>query len=316
MSIKKEMLNYLRGRKRVLTFFIKQQRYSLENADTRTQIEASITRLYHTIEKGLSYIEYRPGFGKSSILDLINLLAMYSDKYGTDSFTYSTALSCLNEYMKKNHEYGYTDEELEDKIKSLLGEPNQYGGILPFNPLTKEQLSNASFRTVIETRHSIRHFSNKEVPNDLLIEAICMAQKAPSACNRQPWRTIIVEDKIKIRDILSNQNGNRGFGHEINKLLIVLSDLQCYNKSREFFQVFIDGGIYSGILIEGLHFLGVGSIPLSAALTQNQENKIRTILGINQSEQFILLIGVGFYPDAEECITTKSTRKKPYISIQ
>ena len=40
----------------------------------REQFRASITRLYHTIEKGLAYIDFRPGFGKENIEQLLQSL--------------------------------------------------------------------------------------------------------------------------------------------------------------------------------------------------------------------------------------------------
>lgn len=50
------------------------------------QYEACITRLYHTIEKGLSYLEYRPGFGKDNVEKLIVTLSNYANYYDTEIF--------------------------------------------------------------------------------------------------------------------------------------------------------------------------------------------------------------------------------------
>ena len=49
------------------------------------QFEASIIRLYHTIEKGLAFPEYRPGFGKDNIDKLIVSLEQYN-KFGYDTY--------------------------------------------------------------------------------------------------------------------------------------------------------------------------------------------------------------------------------------
>lgn len=47
----------------------------------------------------------------------------------------------------------------------------------------------------IQKRKSIRSYLDKEIPQDVLLEVLEAARKAPSASNRQPWKFIIVQDK-------------------------------------------------------------------------------------------------------------------------
>ena len=158
------------------------------------QYEASITRLYHTIEKGLAYENYRAGFGKENIDKLITTLEQYSENgYDITSFAYKTALSCLYEYVRKNKAFDYSDDELDKRIKKLPGVANDCGGCI-----TVSEPDNPESFTYIELttkRHSIRHFSNFPVDIEVLKKAIILAQHTPSACNRQGWRTIIIADK-------------------------------------------------------------------------------------------------------------------------
>lgn len=277
------------------------------------QYEASIIRLYHTIEKGLSYEDYRAGFGKDNIDALLTTLEKYSSEgFDISSFVYETALSCLYEYIRKNREYGYEDVELQERIYRLPGKPNSYGGtkrILP--PISPDKMS---FKQLLMTRHSIRHFSTVPVSLEKLKEAIEIAQYTPSACNRQSWKTRIVLNKRIIKSILDNQNGNRGFGNEIDKLLIITTDLRAQQKEREAFQAFIDGGMYAENILNALYYLNIGAVPLSAALSMEQEKNVRQAIDIDDAEVIILFVGVGNYPD-NEILVTKSERKKPLIKI-
>lgn len=51
------------------------------------QFRVSIIRLYHTIEKRLSYENYRAGFGKNNIENLLVSLEQYANKgYDTSTF--------------------------------------------------------------------------------------------------------------------------------------------------------------------------------------------------------------------------------------
>lgn len=169
-----------------------------------------------------------------------------------------------------------------------------------------EELKTLNYENFIKSRHSIRHFGSEAVDVELLREAIQIAQYTPSACNRQGWVIRIVESKDAIDTILENQNGNRGFGHEIDKLVMITCDVRAFQKNRELFQPYIDGGMYAQSVLNALYYKGIGAIPLSASLAGSQEKKIRKKVGINKSEVFILFIGVGTYPDS--CKTTRSER--------
>ncbi len=277
------------------------------------QFEASIIRLYHTIEKGLAYEDYRPGFGRDNIEKLIRSLDQYHDRgYDTDTFFYKTALSCLHAYVKKNKEAGHEDTELEKRIGSLCGEANDCGGSFYYH--IPDNTENMTYYEVMHNRHSIRHFAGSPVETDEIKKAIQLAQHTPSACNRQGWRTRIISDRKTIESVLANQNGNRGFGQEIDKLLLVTADLRAQQKSREVFQAFIDGGMYAESILNALFYYGIGSVPLSASLTVLQEKKVRGLLKIDDAEVLIMFIGTGRYPD-EKCLTTKSMRKPAEIEV-
>lgn len=51
------------------------------------------------------------------------------------------------------------------------------------------------FKDIIEKRRSIRKFSNKEVPDNLIKQIIYHGSIAPSGKNRQPWRFVVVKNK-------------------------------------------------------------------------------------------------------------------------
>lgn len=291
-----------------------QYTFQVGNCQSYEQYEGAITRAYHTIEKGMAYKNYRAGFGENNINMLLNLMEKYvAEKYDITAFFYETALSVLEAYVQKNADYGYVNKIVNDRIKNLPGKPNQEGGIIVFQPYTDEQLQTVSYEQLIVNRHSIREFSDEPVPVEVLCDAVRLAQYTPSACNRQGWRTRIIADKTTVKNVLSNQNGNRGFTDEIDKLLVVTADLRYFNRDREIHQIFIDGGMYAMRVLDSLNYKKVATIPLSASLKAEQEKNIRKILNIHEAEEFILIIGVGNYP--EICQTTKSKRKQADISV-
>lgn len=278
------------------------------------QYEAVITRWYHTIEKGLAYENFRPGFGKHNLNALLEAMENYlNDGYSENEFFFRTALSTLHMYIEKNKQYGYVNAELEERINKLRGTPNHSGGVIEFTRLGEAEVKALVYKDFVLNRHSLRHFSDEPVELERVKEAVELAQHTPSACNRQGWRTIVITNHEIMKKVLQNQNGNEGFGHEFDKLLLITADLRCFNRDRELYQAYIDGGMYAESMLNSLHYEGIASVPLSASLKMDQEKCIRALLPLHDAEVPIMFIGIGDYPP--KCRTTKSERKTAEITV-
>ena len=318
MNLINRVRNILLGdtvKKKAKDYFCKYEKYSFVDCacESSEQFQASVIRLYHTIEKGLSYTKYRPGFGRDNIEKLVFSLEQYCEMgYDCSAFFYETALSCLKAYIEKNKAYGLEDNNLEKRVNQLPGHANECGGTIavsiPSDP------GKMNYEQLMLSRHSIRHFSNRPVDIPSIVKAIELAQHTPSACNRQGWKTRIINDRAKVNIVLANQNGNRGFGQELNKILIITADLRAQQRNREVFQAFIDGGMYAESVLNALYYYGIGSVTLSASLTQRQEKIIRGAIGIDDAEVLILFIGIGNYPD-EDFLTTRSERRMANVHV-
>ena len=309
-SVKKKYYLERELRRKNKSYLKRFRRYAFSGSKCRDerQYEAVITRWYHTIEKGLSYENYRAGFGKANVEQLLSAMENYAkDGYDTDQFFYRTALSTLHAYLEKNKACGVENQALEKRIGMLNAVPNESGGAFRFVPLPMEQVQSLNYGEFVKNRHSMRHFSSEPVEMERIERAVKLAQYTPSACNRQGWRIRILTDKKTIRNVLANQNGNQGFGDEFDKLLLITSDLRCANLDREVFQAFIDGGMYAQSVLNALHFEHIASVPLSASLSMGQERNVREILKLEEAEMPILFVGIGNYP--RECQTTKSERR-------
>lgn len=65
-----------------------------------------------------------------------------------------------------------------------------------------------SFLGLMSRRRSVRHFSARPVPQELLDDALRVAASAPSGANRQPWRFVVVRDagvQKRIRDAAEHE---------------------------------------------------------------------------------------------------------------
>lgn len=282
------------------------------NLDSFEQLEARITKEYHSLEKGFSYTNLRYGFGKQVLSNLLELMGLYKEKnYPLDSHVYLTGLSNLRKYIQIHEKNGHNIDELKSKVDKLGNDNNNRGGA---HWVTKEEIlrrNKEDFKSFSLNRHSVRDYSDEPVDIKVIEQALELAQKTPSACNRQSWRVRIVEDPKLKKVIQNNQNGNRGFGDYIDKFIVITSDVQYYSKPRERNQANIDGGMYAMNLLYSLQYYNVATVPLSASLVLNQESNLRKALEIKDSENFIMFIGIGNYVD-EFKIPISDRRKSDY----
>lgn len=277
-------------------------KYSGTFNSEKTQLhhEASLIFYYHKIEKGLSLPNPRVGFGKENVYHLVSLLEDYFKKYGWDEVSKVT-LNTLYSYYYFNEKNGKKIDDIYNRIDRLNKTVPQdlkiqIGGV---NQLDKRDIVKdfVDFKDFAYSRYSIRNFSPEEVSLDLIKDAVEIAQKTPSVCNRQTSRVIVFDDEKLKKEVLKYQNGNGGFGQNASKILIVTTQMESFIGAHERNQGYIDGGMYAMSLIYALHSLGVGTCPLNLALNINVDKKLKRAAKINNSEILIMMIAVGNLPE-------------------
>jgi len=298
------IINYLND---ILRYF----RYSttLHRAKNEKELEARIIAHYHIIEKGLSMPKIKLGFGKKIILSLIKLLIRYINSgYDQNKTSFLAALESLQQYAKYHKKHNFDIAEIESKINSLPENNNQLGGYKETNKKVFLKNLQDDFKLFSQSRYSVRNYSSKEVDVETIKEAIKIAQKSPSVCNRQSARVYIIKNTNIIKKILKLQTGNRGFGHLANKLLIITTDLSVFEGIRERNQCYIDGGIFTMSLLYALHYQGLGVCTLNWCNVYKQDKLLRKQVHIKNSENVIAILTLGHLPD--EFKLAKSNRKK------
>jgi nitroreductase len=300
-----QRLNKLSARRQLLKNFYKDyQRYlefsATEHIDKPVKIVGRIVWDYHSIEKGLTMPEFRPGFGQPKLRELIDKCVNYIRQFGDNEPQVRNGAGVAFEYLKKHREIGFDlDKSLVAKIEGLQA--------LMANVEATQQIqttrtayfakADASFAEFSESRKSIRNFTDENISEASMLAAIDLAKNAPSACNRQTARTYLIQDKDKIANILSVQNGNRGFGHLSNKLIVVTAELGVFKDSMERNQAFIDGGIFAQNLLYALHANKIGACILNCSHNHDRDKMMARACQSKPSEVFIAIIVCGQPPD-------------------
>lgn len=78
-------------------------------------------------------------------------------------------------------------------------------GFVPYRPqrlsLEESLARGRAFFREMDSRRSVRHFSDDPVPRELIELAIRSASTAPSGAHRQPWKFVAIEDPLLQREI-------------------------------------------------------------------------------------------------------------------
>lgn len=263
----------------------------------------------HRIEKGLSFAQVKPNFGKIVLTRLLRNLQTYQQTYDKDS-VYFWGVGAFVAY-KEFHEQRQL--QLDPWFLSLFAAlPREdLKGVQALSVgIQKHQarsFNTDEFKTFFESRASVRDFDkHKSVPEELLAAITTVAIKTPSVCNRQHWKLHVVSGDLKTK-VLQLQNGNAGFGDDVPQVAIVTSSLKSFSLPAERVQAYTDGGMFAMAILLSAHAHGVSTCPLNWAASLKQDIEIRKLNILDDSEAVIMLIAMGYARD--ECMIANSPRK-------
>ena len=281
------------------------QRYALGKGQTHIYdyLDTQLKIYIHIIEKGFSFNHIKKGFGKEKLMTILNLLKQCEDEnYFPES--YYKAVRILSFYCKyadeNNVDISYIDKRYRTE-KDLSDV-----GYAVFSDV--EILDKMNFYDFAHARHSIRYFSSKKVSNDDIINAVKLAQTAPSACNREAVNVYCLTDTKKIESVLEIQEGAKGF-ENVTALFIITAKLSRYTYIKEYSTPYVDGGIFMMNLMYALNYYKIASCPLMFDDSEIYGGTVRKIVDIPKGEVIIGLIASGIYSD-NDIKYAKSTRQE------
>lgn len=281
-------------------------------ASSKASLKAYLTKEYHRIEKRLAFKEPRVNFRPEIAQNLADKTELYIDNYGIDD-TVKASIDCIRAYYDFNLKHKVDNKVLSEKIQKINSKVEvdsslHLGGTLFFDKTEILEKSKIDLKSFFESRYSVRDFSSESVSRQLIKQAVEMAQKTPSVCNRQSSKVYAFDEESLKNAVLGQQNGNKGFGDKAKVVLVVTSDLRHFFSIGERYQAWIDGGMFSMSLIYALHSLGLGSCCLNWSVEKERDSKLRVVSEIPDYETVIMMIAVGHLPHNFK--VAKSARKK------
>jgi iodotyrosine deiodinase len=178
-----------------------------------------------------------------------------------------------------------------------------------------------SFRTEMQRRRTVRHFSSRPVPREVIEDCLLAAGSAPSGANLQPWHFVVVQDpavKRQIREAAEQEEYEFYHGRAPQEWLDALAPLGTDEKKpflevapylvvvlAQSYGLLSDGrkvknyyvsesvGIATGVLITAIHNAGL----VSLTHTPSPMRFLNQILKRPDNERPYLVLVVGYPAD-------------------
>ena len=178
-----------------------------------------------------------------------------------------------------------------------------------------------SFRVEMQRRRSVRDFSDRPVPREVIDDCLLTAGSAPSGANMQPWHFVVVSDpavKQQIRAAAEKEeykfyheqapaewlDAISGLGTDYQKPFLETAPYliaifaQRYSTSPDgskvkHYYVRDSVGIATGMLIASIHNAGLAALPY----TPSRMGFLNRILGRPENEWPSLVLVVGYPAD-------------------
>jgi nitroreductase len=193
---------------------------------------------------------------------------------------------------------------------------------LEFTALSAEEQTRRAdeFFELLNRRRTVREYSTRDVPIELIEKAIATGGTAPSGANMQPWRFVVVRDKevkCKIREAAEKEERESYHSRmsekwlrrlaplgtdehkpflEIAPYLIVVFRINSVTEDGETEPTYYSQesvGIAVGILLGALHNAGLATL----THTPSPMKFLQEILGRPKNEIPFVLIPVGYPAD-------------------
>ena len=211
---------------------------------------------------------------------------------------------------------------------------------LNFERFSEEYMARASaeFLSFIRTRRSVREFSDRDIPVEVINNIVSAAASAPSGANKEPWFFSIVRDpdvKHKIRlgaekeeKLFYTQKAPKYWLKDLNKfgtdwhkefleeapfLIVVFKQIYDLNNNVKYKNYYVNEsvGIACGFLLTAVHNAGL----VALTHTPSPMGFLEKACKRPPNERAFLLIPVGYPDDNAKVPDLKKKQFSDYSEI-
>jgi nitroreductase len=142
----------------------------------------------------------------------------------------------------------------------------------------------------ILTRRSIRKYTDRPVPDEIVIELLRAAMAAPSAQNQQPWQFVVVRDRALLEGLARAQPYS-GMARDAQLAVIVCGDLNLERSPGFWVQ---DCAAATENLLIAANAAGLGAVWTGTYPREERVANVRSLLSLPEHIIPLAVIPIGY----------------------
>lgn len=285
-------------RREIISVYTGIHRHKVRKVDIG--LKYKLRRNIHRLEKGLIMEPRRPVFALAYIGETIAVYEkaiLFLDDRDSELKWFN---NILDEFFSATGKHPIIDKAFEkySKCKKEFS-IKEDGQSVPSERknFAKSTIDYDAFFKLCRLRRSVRWYQDKKVPRELVDKAILCASQSPSACNRQPFKFRIFDDRSLIEKISSIPGGTVGFTHQFPMIIVIVGELDAYEYDRDRHLIYIDGSLAAMTFMLALETVGLSSCPINWSGVEEKEVLMDEALNLKTTERPVMLISVGYAKD-------------------
>ncbi len=153
------------------------------------------------------------------------------------------------------------------------------------------------FLNMAKARKTTYEFSDREVKDSDIKKILDAARWAPSCSNIQPWRFVVVKNKVQISKLM--KTATFGAFHSDPALIIaVILDRDCWENAYYSFIKNAKLGVYEAYLCAAMPALSIvfeaQELGINSAMLTPKQEEASDILKIRENDAIPVMIGLGY----------------------
>lgn len=144
-------------------------------------------------------------------------------------------------------------------------------------------------KEAIMTRRTAREFTDKQVPDDVLLDILETAKWSPSPVNSQPWRFIIIKDKETLKKLREYAKYGKHLLDAPMAIAVVVTHIEGFHWYNELEENKYAGAVAAANLMLAAWEKGVGTGWVSI-----ERDKVNDILGVPADHTVITVMPIGY----------------------
>ena len=256
-----------------------------------------IRRHIHMLEKGLSMVPRRDTFGVDYIGELISAVQTSESQGRLDPVTAAWVADTLDAYFEATSS-STSDEIVRAResyaVMKFAGRSPEYLGPVQVGVGVDTLPSYEDILALSHSRQSVRWFEDRAVDRKYVDRAIDVAIQAPSACNRLPYRFIVIDDRDLIGAVASIPGGTKGYVHNIVGLVAVVGDLSAYAHSRDRHLIYVDSSLATMGFLFAMQTQGISTCCINWPDSADADAEMAKVVGLEKYERTVMLVAYGY----------------------